>query len=151
MKKKIILIVIAIVIAIFILKTLIPNEKDCVKKSIESLKSAVEKEDKIETLKYIDETYKDRNNMTYEQLIMIIDNLSAQVDSIKISISSLKINIDSTDAQNTIFASCSLGLKIFARQAGDRVLVFGGIIKPAPVRAYFKKYEDHYKVYSAEY
>lgn len=151
MKKKIILIVTAIIIAIFIIKTFIPTEKDCVKKSIESLKNAVEKKNKIETLKYIDETYKDKNNMTSEQLINIIDEFSAQCDSIKISISNLKINIDSTGAQNTIFASCSLGLKIFARQAGDRILVFGGIIKPAPVRAYFKKCGDHYKVYYAEY
>lgn len=151
MKKRIILIVIAIIIAVFIIKMLIPTEKGRVKKDLKSLENAFEKQNKTELLKYIDETYKDRNNMTYEQLVMAIDNFFGQVESIKVSMSGIKINIDSTNNQNTIFASCSSGLKILAQYEGDKVLIFGGVIKPAPVRAYFKKSDKHYRVYYAEY
>jgi len=151
MKKKIILILIAIIIVIFVLKSLILSEEDRVKKDINSLKNSVEKEDKMGVLKYINGGYLDKNNITYEELITTMDELFEQADSIKILMSRMKIRIDSVNKVETIFASCSLGLKVFAKYEGEKVMVFGSIIKPRSARAYFKKSGEHYKIYSAEY
>jgi uncharacterized membrane protein YvbJ len=151
MKKKIILAIIAVIIVIILIIKLIPNEKTRFKNDIKALKSAVEHEDRTETFKYIDTTYLDRYNMSYEEFVNIIDNFFEQVEDIKIVISGMKVRIDSSDAQNNIFASCSLGLKVFAKLEDEKVLIFGGIIKPAPVRGWFKKSDKYYKVYAAEY
>ncbi len=148
--KKITLIIIGVVIAIIIVK-LIPNEKDRLKRNIYSLRDAVEREEKTVVLQYIDEAYLDPYNTAYEELITSIDDFFRAFDSIRVVMSGLKVKIDSTDAQKTVFASCSLGLRVFARYEGERVLVFGGIIKPDPIRAYFKKSEEHYRIYAAEY
>lgn len=148
--KKITLIIIGVVIGIIIVK-LIPNEKDRLKRNIYSLRDAVEREEKTVVLQYIDEAYLDPYNTAYEELITSIDDFFRAFDSIRVVMSGLKVKIDSTDAQKTVFASCSLGLRVFARYEGERVLVFGGIIKPDPIRAYFKKSEEHYRIYAAEY
>jgi hypothetical protein len=115
-----------------------------------SLRNAVEKENKIEMLKYLDRSYEDMYGMIYEEFVTTVDNFFEQFDTIKVSMSGLEINIDSTKA-NVIFASCSLGLKVFAKYEGDKVIVFGGVIKPSPVRAFLKKSNKHYKIYRAEY
>lgn len=148
--KKILLIPIAIIIITVIIR-LIPTEKDYFKKDITSLKTAVEREDKITVLLYVDELYLDRYNTTYDELMRSMNDFFATFDSIRVVMSGLKVKIDSTDKEKTIFASCSLGLKVFARYEGERVLVFGGIIKPDPVRAFFKKSGEHYRIYTAEY
>lgn len=148
--KKILFIAIGVIIVIVIVK-LIPNEKDRLKRDIKALRTAVEREEKMTVLQFIDETYLDRYNTSYEELVTSIDDFFRTFDSIKVVMSGLKVKIDSTDTKKTIFASCSLGLRILARYEGERALVFGGIIKPDPVRAFFKKSEEHYKIYSAEY
>jgi hypothetical protein len=49
------------------------------------------------------------------------------------------------------FASCSLGLRVLARYEGERVLVFGGVVHPTPVRAFFRKAGKNYILYHAIY
>lgn len=151
MKKKLFLIILTIVVCVLIVKSLPPTEEEHIKKDIESLKDAIEMEDKIKTFSYIDESYQDMDNLTYEELKSNIDEFFADFDSIKVLTSGIKIKIDSIDAQKTIFASCSLGLKVFARYGEDRIILYGGIIKPAAVRACLKKSETQYKIYFAEY
>ena len=151
MKKKIVIVVIAIAVIFVIVKIVIPNEKKLLARDIKSLKNAVEKEDKISILRYIDEDYNDSYNATSQKFVNVIDGFFTQVESIKIIMSGMKIWIDSTDSEKTIFASCSLGLRIFAQYEGEKVLVFGGVIKPEPVRAYFKKSDGYYKINHAEY
>jgi uncharacterized membrane protein YvbJ len=151
MKKKLILIAIIIFIAAYIIVKCLPNEQARVKQDINAFAKAVEQENKTVVLLYIDETYTDNHGMDYEVFVNNLAHLFNTADSIRVKITGLEINIDSIDAQNIIFASCSLGLKVFARYEGERTLVFGGFVKPNPVRAFFKKRGDHYKVYSAEY
>ena len=154
MKKKIIFIIIGVVVITIALIILLPTEKKRLKNDIKAFSDAVEKENKAEALKYIDVSYLDRRKTTYEMFANNMDNIFNQFDSMNVIISGLKIEIDSIDDNKTIYASCSLGLKIFAKYEGDRALVFGGIIRPESVKAYFKKSDkkdEHYKVYHAEY
>lgn len=116
-----------------------------------ALKNAVEREDKMSILEYLDDSYMDKHNIMYEQMVNAIDEFFLQVDSIQIFMSGMKISIDSVDGKNNTYASCSLGLKILANLGGEKVLVFGGIFKPEPVRASFKKIDKHYRIYYAEY
>lgn len=149
MKK--ILIVVILLVAIILIWQLYPTEEKRFKRDISALKDAVEKEHIERVIEYIDPQYADVGGMVYSELMETIEQFFAQVDSIKVQIRGQKVSIDSTDRNNTIFASCSLGLRVVARHEGDRVLAFGGIVKPSPVKAYFKKSEQHYKVYKAEY
>ena len=150
MKK--IIIIIAIIIAMFvIIKVFLPNEKKLVARDITSLKNAVEREDKMSIFEYLDDSYMDKHNITYEQMVNAIDEFFLQVDSIQIFMSGMKVWIDSTDSGNCIFASCSLGLKVLANLEGEKVFAFGGVLKPSPVRAWFKKTDKHYRIYYAEY
>ena len=151
MKKKLLIIAIVIVIALYIMIKSMPNEKARIKQDINTFATAVEQENKRDVLLYIDKMYNDNHGMDYEVFVNNLANLFTTADTIRVKITGLKINIDSTNAQNVIFASCSLGLKIFARYQGDRALVFGGLIKPNTVRAYFKKAGERYRVYYAEY
>ena len=151
MIKKIALIALAAIIIVIILVMAIPTEKDRVKKDIKALKNAVEAENKIETLKFLDEEYNDKYNINHKEFAALIDDFFRQFDSIKVVMSGLKVTIDSTDKQKNIFAQCSLGLKVFARYGGDKVLIFGGVIKPTSVRAYLRKTASHYKIYYTEY
>jgi uncharacterized membrane protein YvbJ len=153
-KKLVILIVVVIVIALYIIVKCLPNEQARVKQDIKAFAKAVEQENKRDVLSYIDEMYIDNHGVDYEVFVNNLAHFFNTADSIRVKITGLEINIDSTDAQNIIFASCSLGLKIFARYQGDRVLIFGGLVKPNPVRAFFKKPDEinnRYKVYTAEY
>jgi hypothetical protein len=151
MKKKIVLAIIAIAIIAFIIVKVIPRETDRVKKDVMALKQAVEQENVIAAHKYIDSTYTDNHSLTYHDLTNAVSELFSQFDACQVSMSGLKICIDSTDQKGTKWASCSLGLKIFARYGDDKVLVYGGIVKPSPVKAWLRKSTTHYKVISAEY
>jgi hypothetical protein len=151
MKKILIFICIGVVIGLVIIITCRPDEKDRVKKDIKALARAVEKEDKQAILLYIDSTYTDRRGSDFAQFTANIDDLLDMADTIKIHMSGLKINIDSTDAHDVFFASCSLNLKITAKYQGERALVYGGLVKPSPVQALFKKTGEHYRVYYAQY
>jgi hypothetical protein len=151
MKKIIIPIIFIVVIMTYILMKCLPNEQTRVRHDLKAFTAAVEQENKHEMLLYIDETYSDNHSTEFQQFTSNIDNLFDAAESIRIQITGLKIIIDSTNTYNVIFASCSLGLKIFARYQGDRALVFGGLVKPNPVRALFKKAGEHYRVYYAEY
>lgn len=150
MKKKLVGLAIVVVIIVVVIKS-IPNEKKRLANDIKSLAKAVEKEDKNSVLEYLDNNYKDKNGLTRENLIKTIDDFFNEVDSINISISGMKIKIDSINSTKSIFATCSLGLKVFAKYGTDKVIVFGSIIHPASVRGYFKKSSEVYKLYSAEY
>jgi hypothetical protein len=151
MVKRILIIVIIIAVLFVVLMFLVPTEKGRFKRDIQSFQKAVEHENTSEARRYISTLYRDGNGMDYPVFTRIIHNLAAEFDSMNVSISGLKVFIDSTDDQGTIFASCSLGLRLFARYQGERTLLFGGIVKPAPVRAWFKKTTDYYQVYDARY
>ncbi len=147
----IILLALTSLIIIFIVIKLLPDEKKRLIRDINNLRQSVEKEHKAMILNYIDKNYKDINGLDYENLISIIDELIATGDSISIMMSGLKVKIDSVDANKIFYASCSLGLRIIAKYENEKVLVYGGVIQPASVRAYFKRQKDFYQVYSARY
>jgi uncharacterized membrane protein YvbJ len=149
--KKIVTIITIIIIMFIIIKVFLPDEKNLVARDITSLKNAVEREDKIGILEYLDDSYIDKHDVTYEQMVNAIDEFFLQIDSIQIFMSGMKISIDSVDDENNTYASCSLGLKILANLEGEKVLVYGGVFKPEPVRASFKKIDKHYRIYYAEY
>jgi uncharacterized membrane protein YvbJ len=149
--KKIIIIIALIIILFVIIKVFLPNEKKLVARDITSLKNAVEREDKMSILEYLDSSYVDGHNITYEQMVSTLDEFFLEVDSIQIFMSGMKISIDSIDGENNTYASCSLGLKILANLEGEKVIVFGGIFKPEPVRGSFMKNDKHYRIYYAEY
>ena len=148
--KKIVPVVIVLVVVILIWQ-LYPTETKKLKRDILILNKAVEKENTERVMELIDPLYIDMSGMVYSELVGSISQFFAQVDSIRVQMSGMKLSIDSTDKDNTTFASCSLGLRVVARYEGDRVLAFGGIIKPGPVKAYFRKSDQYYKVYKAEY
>lgn len=151
--KKICLIAIGILLVIIIIITLWPSEQKRLKYDINALSQAIEKEELKIALNYINPTYQDKNGMDYTTFVQRIEQLFRECDSITVKISGLKVGIDSVNAQKTFFAHCSLGLKVFARYQGDKTLIFGGILKPAPVRAWFKKTKisKYYQVIHAHY
>lgn len=128
-----------------------PDEKNRVRNDIKDFKLAVEQKKSDEVLQYIAPDYSDPNGMTYDQFVDVINNMARQLDDIKITMKDLTIKIDSVAKNNTIFASCSLGLRITARHQEERVLLYGGLVKPMPVRAFFKKTKQTYQIYYAEY
>ena len=148
--KKIVPVVIVLVVVILIWQ-LYPTETKKLKRDILILKKAVEKENTERVMELIDPLYIDMSGMVYSELVGSISQFFAQVDSIRVQMSGMKLSFDSTVKDNTIFASCSFGLRVVARYEGERVLAFGGIIKPGPVKAYFRKSDQYYKVYKAEY
>ncbi len=152
MKKKITLTI--MFVAVFVvagLWLLSPNEKGRIRHDIKSLKTAVEQKKIDIALKYISRDYRDAHHGDFEEVAYSVRQLIGNFDSIRIVISGLNVDIDSVGALGAIFASCSMGLKIMARYEGDRTIVFGGVVKPAPVRAYWKKTGDNYQVYHAWY
>lgn len=151
MKKRIFLIVLTVIVCVIVIKLLPPSEEEHVKIDIEALKDAVEKEDTLTTFSYIDESYNDKNFTKPEELKKGIHDFFVGFDSINIGMSAPKVNIDSIDAQNTIYASCVVGLKVFAHYEGQTVILYGGIVKAAPVQIYLKKSGRHYKIYRTEY
>jgi hypothetical protein len=150
MKKKFLL-AIAVVVALLLVWLLYPTEERRLKNDIKQLRKAVENESIEKVGAYIDVQYRDNNELTRDELIEAIDRFFAEVDSISVQMKGLKVIIDSTTDDNTVFASCSLGVRVLARYGGERVLAFGGIVKPGSVKARMKKTEDTYEVYYAEY
>ncbi len=151
MKKRISLIVLTIILCVAIAKLWPSSEEERVKNDIKALREAVEKKDTLMTFFYIDKSYSDRNFVSSKELKKGIKDFFAGFDSISLVMSKIKINIDSVDAQETVYASCSLGLKVFAEHEGDKVILYGGIVKPAPVQVYLKKTDRNYTIYHAGY
>ena len=150
MKKKIGLLLIILIALILLLIRFIPNEKTRLVNDIKKMKNAVEKENRSDLLIYIDSTYQDQKGAAYQDIIAIIDGLFNDYDSINVVMKDLQVNIDSTK-DGTFFGSCSLGLRVFVRYQGELMLVYGGVIQPAPVRGCFRKTSEHYQLYSANY
>lgn len=153
MKKILIVAAIALVIVCvyFIVQALTLSEKERAAKHIKALAAAVEQEQRDAVLNYIDSTYLDRRNMNYTQFISLIDEFFATLHQINVQIHNLEVTIDSTHADTAFFASCSLGLRVTARHEEERVLIFGGLVKPTSVRAYLKRTDTYYKLYDAQY
>lgn len=149
MIKKILGIILLVIIIAFIVIR-IPREEDRVKRDINAFRAAVENEDRPAVTHFISSEYTDNHRLSYEGIVNDIDYLFDQFDSITVAMTGLSVRIDSSTA-TAVFASCSLGLKVFARYRGDRVLLYGGAIKPAAVRACLKKENSRYTVYRAIY
>jgi uncharacterized membrane protein YvbJ len=150
MSKKLLLAVSVIVIVV-IVWLLYPTEERKLRNDVKTLRKAVENESIESVSTYLDVQYGDNNDLTRDQLIDAIGRFFAEVDSITVQIKGLKVRIDSTTTDNAIFASCSLGVRVLARYEGERVLAFGGIVKPSTVQAWLRKTENTYKIYYAEY
>ncbi len=139
------------VILIVIILRLLPDEKNILRRDIKAFKKAVEQEDRTAIFQYIDPYYEDEQGLDYEHLIAIIDGLLGNGDSLNIMLSGLRVKIDSVVEPKIIYASCSLGLRVIAKYENEKVLVYGGVIQPGSVRAYFRKQKDYYRVYRAKY
>ncbi len=150
MKLNRVAIIIFVIIFIFITIKILPNEKKNLIRDINKLKNAVEKEDVNAILDYIDKNYFDKQHLDFEGLHSTINEFFSATDSINIMMSGLKVWIDSV-INNTIYAHCSLGLRVIAKYENEKVLVFGGVIQPASVKGYLRKQRENYKLYSAEY
>lgn len=148
MKKILLLCVVVIIVAIW---QLCPTEKCKFKRDIVRLERAAEAENADEIVNYIHPSYQDSSGMTYDEMLRVFTEFFSQVDSINIQMSGLKLSIDSLDKDHATLASCSLGLRVLARYEGERVLIFGGIVHPASVRAFFRKTGKNYMLYLAEY
>jgi hypothetical protein len=153
MKKAFLVgLIIVIGIAVYIIvQALTISEQERAAKHIKALASAVENEQRDIVLIYIDSSYLDQRSMNYAQFISTIDEFFTSLDRLNVQIHNLKVTIDSTHADTAFFASCSLGLRVTARHEEDRVLVFGGLVKPTPVHAYLKRTNSYYKLYDAKY
>ncbi|MBE0433746.1 hypothetical protein IBX73_09830 [candidate division WOR-3 bacterium] len=150
MKKAIWLVIAGLLIAALVW-VLYPTEQRKLKSEIGSLRRAVERESTDEVIKRIDPAYEDAHGLTHAGLVPVIEQFFAGVDSINVQMSGLKVTIDSVGRDKTIFASCSLGVRLLARFEGERVLAFGGIVRPGTVRAWFHKTGPEYLIYRAEY
>uniref|UniRef100_A0A7V0Z441 Uncharacterized protein n=1 Tax=candidate division WOR-3 bacterium TaxID=2052148 RepID=A0A7V0Z441_UNCW3 len=152
MKKifKIVVIFAALIIIVFMIVRLLPNEKRNLIRDINNLKNAVEKEDINKTFDYFDKDYLDHHALNFNDFRSLVEEFFKSADSINIMMSGLKVWIDSTK-NNTIFAHCSLGLRVIARYENEKVLVFGGVIQPSPVKGFFRKQKNYYRIYAAEY
>ncbi len=154
MMKKILIaaaIIIVIICVYFVIQALTLSEEERAEKHIKALAAAVEREQRDLVLNYIDSTYLDQRNMNYGQFISMIDEFFASLHDISVQIHNLEVTIDSVHADTAFFANCSLGLRVTAWHEEDRVLIFGGLVKPTPVRAYLKRTDTYYKLYDAEY
>ncbi|HEX7320401.1 MAG TPA: hypothetical protein VF399_08610 [bacterium] len=149
--KKYLTLALALIIAVVLIILLMPNEKKKLTRDIRALEQAVEHKNKTLAFNYISASYDDPKGLNYDGLMQIIENMFSYSSSIEINLSNLKPSIDSTGPSRVIFASCSLGLRVFAVVDSQKVLLYGGVIQPSPVRAYFKKITGKYELYSAEY
>ena len=116
MKKKFLIVPLLIIIVI-IIWLFYPTEERRLKRDIMQLKKAVEGESIEEISTYIDDHYCDDNELRRDDLIDAIGRFFAEVESISVQIKGLKVMIDSTADDNTVFASCSLGVRVLAMYA----------------------------------
>lgn len=147
-KKWLFLAVPAIVIFVWLFY---PTEARRLRSDILSLRRAVERESAPEVMARIDPAYADAHGLDRDGITTVIEQFFAGVDSISVQMSGLKVRVDSVGRGRTIFASCSLGVRVLARFEGERVLAFGGIVRPGTVRAWFRKTGPGYLIYRAEY
>jgi len=150
MKKYAVITVIVLIITVIILLKCAPTEKDKVKRDIKALARNVQNESRAGTLLYLDPEYRDPTGLTYPELIDMLMNLYVEADSIHVVFSDMKVWIDSSRGTRA-WARCSLGVKVWAKFGPDQSLVFGGVIKGAPLMAYLRKNGETYRVYSAIY
>jgi hypothetical protein len=150
MKKNAVIVVIVVIITVIILLKCAPNEKKNVVRDLKALAKNVEQENKPGVLGYFDPGYADPSGMNYENLSSLLDNLFKEADSIHVALSEFKVFIDSSRGPS-VFARCSLAVRVWANYGPDKVLLFGGVIKPAPVLARLKRSGETYRVYSAAY
>ncbi len=152
MRKKtllfILFIIIFIVAVIFILS---PNEKRRIRHDLNALKTAVESKNINEALLYVSRDYYDQHHNDFESFSYSLQHLVDNFDSIKVTLTGIKVTVDSVDSSKIVFAACSMGMKVFARYENEKTLLFGGIVKPASVKAYFKKSNRNYQIYHARY
>lgn len=128
-----------------------PTEARRLRSDILSLRRAVEDESVERVVEYLDLGYGDVHDLTYDEIVTVLERFFEEVDSIRVQTSNLEVSIDSAAGGGTVFARCSLGLRVVARYEGERVLAFGGLVKPSAVRAWFRKVDGKYKVYRTEY
>ena len=150
MKKYIIASVVIFAVALAIAVINRPTEKKRVIRDLKILAWSVENENRASTLMHIDPAYRDSTGLVYPDLISLLIGLYADADSIHVNLSGFKVFIDSIRGRQ-VWARCSLGVRVWANFGPDKALVFGGVIKGAPVMAYLKKNELTYRVYSASY
>ncbi len=149
--KKIFWLVPGMAVVVILVLIWFPTEKRRLKSDIRSIRRAVESESVDMVMEYIDLQYLDEENLSRDEIVDIIARFFMEVDSIRVQMGGIELQIDSTSKDKTVFASCSLGVRVLARYEGERVLAYGGLVKPGTVRAKFKKTGDKYKIYYAEY
>lgn len=149
--KKSVWLILAVIIVVIIVWLWYPTEKRKLKSDIMSMKKAVEVESIGMVMEYIDLQYLDEKNLTRDEIVDVIVQFFAAVDSIRVQMSGMELSMDSTGKEKTVFASCSLGVRVLARYEGERVLAFGGLVKPGTVHARFRRADGKYKIYYAEY
>jgi hypothetical protein len=149
--KKFVWPVLAGLVIVALVWVLYPTEERQLKAGIRALRRAVEREAMNEVIEYLDPAYEDAHGLTYAGVVPVIEQFFAGVDSIVVQMSGLKVTIDSVGRDKTVFASCSLGVRVVARFEGERVLAYGGIVRPGTVRARFRKIGSRYLIYRAEY
>ena len=150
MKKYIIVTVIVVIITVIIIIKCAPTEKDKVARDLRALARNVQNENRSGILIYLDPEYRDSTGLVYPDLIDMLMNLYVEADSIHVVFSNMKAWIDSSRGPRA-WARCSLAVKVWAKFGPDQALVFGGVIKGAPVMAYLRKNGETYRVYSAKY
>ena len=128
-----------------------PTEARKLRAEIRSLRRAVERESAPEVMARIDPAYADVHGLDRDGIAAVIEQFFAGVDSVSVQLSGLKVRVDSVGRDRTVFASCSLGVRVLARFEGERVLAFGGIVRPGTVRAWFRKAGPGYRIFRAEY
>lgn len=128
----------------------LPSEKKRLVRDIKRLGKAVEEERRADVLAGVDTGYADAQGAQFEGLASALDELFGNADSIRVTLARMKPVIDSTRS-GTIYAHCSLGLRVTAHYAGDPVIVYGSIVQPTPVVGYFRRRGCDYRLYSAEY
>jgi hypothetical protein len=150
MKKYIIVGIIIFFVVVLLTVKFAPTEKDKVARDIKALARNVQNESRAGTLLYLDPEYRDSTGLVYPDLISMLMNLYVEGDSIHVALSDMKVWIDSSRSERA-WARCSLDVKVWAKFGPDQALVFGGVIKGAPVMAYLRKNGETYRVYSAIY
>ena len=109
MNKKIVVIIVAVIAAIFLITKIIPmlgSDTEKIRKVIHQAKSATEKENLFKCMSYISTDYRDRHDNSKGNLLRIGKSAFNTYDDILIVMEDVKINIiDKTNATANIIAS----------------------------------------------